>query len=112
MKLLEVAPDFVKGEAGTLMTILQSLESKTAAGTVVPLANISKLMNNVGYTFNYELLKDLISRNKSLKDMVSDYNENSITLGHKEVDTDTSLDDGDPAAAKTVDQMASKASKF
>jgi hypothetical protein len=114
MKLLEVAPDFVRSEVGTLMTILQYLESRVKPGTAIPMNNIVKLMNNAGYAFNFELLKNMLDdeKNKSLKDMIGDANETSITLGKETPDDDESLDNASPDTEKTVDKMASNASKF
>jgi glucose-1-phosphate cytidylyltransferase len=65
MKLLEVAPDFMRSEAGVFMTILQLLQSKTKPGVKIPIANISKLMNNAGYAFSYDNIKELIDFHNS-----------------------------------------------
>jgi hypothetical protein len=112
MKLLEVAPDFMKSQAGTLMTILQYLESKTKTGVQVPIANIAKLMNNAGYSFSYGALDELINSNPNLRDMISDYNQEHIVLGKESV-ADKEPDESDiEKQTATVDNMASKASKF
>ena len=81
MKLLEVAPDFVRSQVGTLMTILQYLQSKTEPGTRIPMRNITNLMNNAGYSFNWEELEGLKKQFPALDDLIGDANENYITLG-------------------------------
>ena len=123
MKLLEVAPDFVKSQAGVLMTILQYLESKTKPGTKIPMqnvipgvqipmSNISKLMNNAGYSFSYENLQELIDSNPALDKMISDFNEYHIILGEKPVvGKEPNASDAEKEAS-TVDKMAKSAAKF
>ena len=112
MKLFEVAPDFVKGEEAFLMTILQYLESKTKPGEKIPMANIVRLMSNAGYQFNFDILQDMMAdkENTGIKDMISNANQDSITIGKKSPADDESLDDNN-AEEKTVDQMASRASQ-
>ena len=105
MKLLEVAPDFVKSQAGVLMTILQYLESKTKPGVQIPMSNISKLMNN-------ENLQELIDSNPALDKMISDFNEYHIILGEKPVvGKEPNASDAEKEAS-TVDKMAKSAAKF
>ena len=81
MKLLEVAPDFVRSQVGTLMTILQYLQSKTEPGTKIPMRNITNLMNNAGYSFNWEALEGLKKQFPALDDLIGDANEDYITIG-------------------------------
>ena len=112
MKLLEVAPDFVKSQAGVLMTILQYLESKTKPGVQIPMSNISKLMNNAGYSFSYENLQELIDSNPALDKMISDFNEYHIILGEKPVvGKEPNASDAEKESS-TVDKMAKSAAKF
>jgi len=112
MKLLEVAPDFVRSQVGTLMTILQYLSSKTKTGVQIPMANIAKLMNNAGYPFQAETLEELIKSNPALDELISNFNQDHIILGKESVaNKEPSPDDAEKDAA-TVDNMASKASKF
>jgi hypothetical protein len=111
MKLLEVAPDFVKSQAGVLMTILQYLESKIKAGTQIPMTNITKLMNNAGYSFNYDNLQELIQSTPAIENMISDYNKDHIVLGKESV-ADKEPDQSDIEKQNaTVDKMASKAAR-
>ena len=86
MKLLEVAPDFVRSQVGTLMTILQYLQSKTEPGTKIPMRNITNLMNNAGYSFNWEALEGLKKQFPALDDLIGDANEDYITIGGGEDD--------------------------
>ena len=110
MKLLEVAPDFVSSQAGVLMTILQYLEGKTKPGTVVPISSISKMMNNMGYSFNYADFQALYRDNPHLQTLVTAMTPDSVTVGQSE-----EMLQGDPnpeQQANTVDQMASKAASL
>ena len=113
MRLLEIAPDFVKSQAGTLMTILQYLQGKTKPGTKVPISNISRLMNNAGYSFSFENLEELSNSNPALASMIGDFDENYITIGEPDepsVADDESLDEPKPDEdAATVDKMAKSA---
>jgi len=84
MKLLEVAPDFVRSEVGSLMTILQMLQNKVEPGTKIPMQNITNLMNNAGYPFNWRALEGLKKKYKALDDLIGDFDEDSLTLGGEE----------------------------
>ena len=107
MKLLEVAPDFVKSQAGILMTILQHLESKTKPGTKIPMQNVIQLMNNAGYSFNFDEFISLYNNSQNLRELISNYNETSVTVG-KEADPIPQADQ-QSADTNTVDQMAKRA---
>jgi len=111
MKLLEVAPDFVKSQAGVLMTILQYLENKTKPGTQIPMANIAKLMNNAGYSFNYDNLQELIQSTPAIEGMISNYNKDHIVLGKESVANKEPDEAEAEKQSSTVDNMASRASQ-
>jgi hypothetical protein len=81
MKLLEVAPDFVRSEVGTFMTILQMLQSKVKAGTKVPTRNIVNLMNNAGYSFDWKAIEGLKEKYPAIGELISDADEDYITVG-------------------------------
>jgi hypothetical protein len=81
MKLLEVAPDFVRSEVGSLMTILQMLQNKVEPGTKIPMRNITNLMNNAGYSFNWQALEGLKKQFPALDELIGDANEDYITIG-------------------------------
>jgi hypothetical protein len=108
MRLLEVAPDFVRSQAGILMTILQHLESRTKPGTKVPIANIQKLMMNAGYSFNNQELSSLIDSTPYLKKLVTSQDDNYITIGGEEQKPLPDGPKGDKEAA-VVDKMANHA---
>lgn len=118
MKIFEVAPDFldkqdsktdfVSGEAGVLMTILQHLMSQTDPGKPVPTANVLNLMANTGFNMTYPELDALVKNNENLKELVTNINPNQITIGSP-LGPETEPEDGEKAAS-TVDQMASRAS--
>jgi hypothetical protein len=111
MKLLEVAPDFVKSEAGVFMTILQLLQSKTKPGIKIPINNISKLMNNAGYAFSHDNIKELINNNASLKDMISDYSKDYIVIGKESIANKEPDEKDAEKQASTVDKMAKNAAQ-
>ena len=111
MKLLEVAPDFVKSQAGVLMTILQYLENKTKPGTQIPMANIAKLMNNAGYSFNYDNLQELIQSTPAIEGMISNYNKDHIVLGKESIAAKEPSPDNAEKDAATVDNMANRAAQ-
>jgi hypothetical protein len=108
MRLVEIAPSFVKGEMGTLMTILTHLKSKMGQGTKVPMAAVSNLMSNVGYSLTYDDFKQMFDSNPELKKIVSNFNQQEITIGDDNADlpTDNSVD-----GEKKVDQLAKSAAK-
>jgi len=81
MKLLEVAPDFLRSEVGSLMTILQMLQNKVEPGTKIPMRNLTNLMNNAGYSFNWEALEGLKKQFPALDELIGDANEDYITIG-------------------------------
>ena len=63
------------------MTILQYLQSKTEPGTKIPMRNITNLMNNAGYSFNWEALEGLKKQFPALDELIGDANEDYITIG-------------------------------
>jgi hypothetical protein len=88
MKLLEVAPDFVRSQVGTLMTILQFLQSKTEPGAKIPMQNVTNLMNNAGYPFDWRTLDGLKKKYKALDELIGSYDEDSLTIGSSEDEDD------------------------
>ena len=107
MRLFEIAPDFTKSQAGVLMTILQHLDSKIGDGVKVPFASISKLMNNLGYTLTYKEFQDLHQNVSSIAGLVTDYDEQSITIGAKPEPEQSQQQDSELA----VDKMAKSATR-
>lgn len=105
MRLFEIAPDFTRSRAGVLLTILQHLSSKVGKGAKIPLSSIVSLMNNIGYSFNYDDFKDLYDNVPAIKNLVGNFDQKEITLG-VEPDIDTKRE---PNSDKTVDRMAKKA---
>ena len=81
MKLLEVAPDFVRSEVGTLMTILQMLQNKVEPGAKVPTQNLVNLMNNAGYPFNWRAIEGLKEKYPAIAELISNADEDYITIG-------------------------------
>lgn len=114
MKLLEIAPDFVRGQVGTLLTILQHLEATLGQGATgalsakVPMAAIIELMNKSGNHFSYGAFKDIYDSEPRVQQIVSNFNEQEVTIGKPDeiTNNDSSID---PTAK--VDQMAQKAAQ-
>ena len=114
MKLLEIAPDFVRSEVGTLLTILQHLEASLGHGesgalsATVPMDRIIALMNNSGNHFSYGAFKHLYDTEPRIQALVSNMNQNEVTIGRPaEI---TSNDQSIDPTAK-VDQMAQAAAQ-
>lgn len=114
MKLLEIAPDFLRGQVGTLLTILQHLESTLGQGesgamtAKVPMSAVIKLMNNTGNHFSYGSFKELYDKEPRIKELVANFNQDEITIG-REPEVTSNDQEADPAA--TVDAMAQKAAQ-
>jgi len=114
MRLLEITPDFVRSQTGTLLTILQHLQATMGKGregtqsVSVPMDAISNLMNNAGYSFNYADFLDLYNNEPRIAGLVANFNQDSVDLG-KILDlgapTDKQQDD------QVVDKMAKSAAK-
>lgn len=108
MRISEIAPEHYENVAGVLMTVLQHLDSKTADGTVVPFESIAELMSNMGYSLNYKSFSDLMDNVPELGNIVTNYNEKSITLGKSDsIETGNGEQDSDAV----VDRMAKNATK-
>jgi hypothetical protein len=109
MKLLEIAPNFVMSQAGTLMTILQHLESKMGKGANVPFHAISNLMRNVGYSMTFDDFMNIYNTNDHVQKLVSGTpSQDQITLGQTVTDVQG---DGEEAGDAKVDAMAKSAAK-
>jgi hypothetical protein len=93
MKLFEIAPDFVRSQVGTLMTILQYLQSKTKPGTKIPMQNVTNLMNNAGYPFDWRALEGLKKKYKALDELIGNFDEDSLTLGKSDDELDNDIGD-------------------
>lgn len=89
------------------MTILQHLESKTKPGTRIPMQNVIQLMNNAGYSFNFEEFISLYNNSPNLRELISNYDDSSVTVG--KAAEPVSQADQQSADANTVDQMAKRA---
>ena len=84
MKLLEVAPDFVRSQVGVLMTILQFLSNKTKPGAKIPTPNVVNLMNNAGYPFDWRAIEGLKEKYPALDELIGSVDEKFISLGKEE----------------------------
>ena len=69
--------------------------------------NVIQLMNNAGYSFNFEDFISLYNNSQNLRELISNYNETSVTVG-KEADPIPQADQ-QSADTNTVDQMAKRA---
>lgn len=115
MKLLEIAPNFVMGQTGTLMTILQHLESKMGKGVKVPFQPIANLMRNVGYNLTFDDFMSMYNNDENLQELITGTpSENEITIGQDpadiqgkgEVDGDAKVNKMAKSAAKNINQPA------
>ena len=61
----------------------------------IPMANVTKMMNNAGYAFNYKSLEDMKNKYPSISELISDSNEDYITLGTMEPEIDLGEPDED-----------------
>jgi hypothetical protein len=107
MKLLEIAPNFIMGQNGTLMTILQHLQSKLGKGAQVPISAVSNLMRNVGYGLTYDDFKKMYDSNPELQNLVGNFNQDTITIGK----SDDEMPGDQEGGEDTVDQMAQTAAQ-
>lgn len=107
MRLVEIAPDFTRSSAGVLMTILQHLDSKIGDGAVIPFNSVAELMNNLGYRLTYKDFAEIYNNVPAIANLVSNYNEKTITLGKE---ADVSPGDGIDSEI-AVDQMAKSATR-
>jgi hypothetical protein len=109
MKLLEIAPNFTMSQTGTLMTILQHLESKLGKGVKVPFNAISNLLHNVGYSMSFDEFMSLYNSNEQIQKLVSGTpNKDQITIGQSVTDIQG---DGEANGDAKVDAMAKSAAK-
>ena len=109
MKLLEVEPNFIMSQAGTVMTILQHLTSEMEHGVKVPFNAISNLMRNVGYSLTFAEFMDMYNSNENVQKLVQGTpSENEITIGQDPVDVQG---DGEVNGDAKVDAMAKSAAK-
>lgn len=107
MRLFEIAPDFTRSQAGVLMTILQHLDSKIGDGAEIPFASVSQLMNNLGYTLSFKDFQDIYNNVPAIANLISNFNEKTITLGKETLDTNDPSQDSD----QVVDRMAKSATR-
>jgi hypothetical protein len=112
MRLLEVAPDFVRSETGTLLTILQHVLNRHGTGVKVPFQSVIGLMNNAGYSFSYDDFKSIYDSTPSVKNIIATFSETELTLKDADdADVAATGDMGADAEKKSniVDKMAKSA---
>lgn len=109
MRLCEIAPDFVRSQAGALLTMLQHVASRTGEGTQIPFYKVTAMMNSAGFPFSYKAFLDLLNQVPSLNNIVTAHDESSITVGKKDENPTDGEADEDPN--KVVDRMSKKAAK-
>ena len=102
MKLLEIAPNFVKTTTGTLLTILLHIKDSMGSGSKIPMSAISNLMRNVGYNFTYDDFKQLYDSNEKVKQIVSNFNEEEVTVGDNNDNDSESSEEKDVEFIKQV----------
>ena len=100
MRLFEFEPNSSSTLEGTLLTILQFLKAKNknADGEVkVPFHSVAKLMNNAGFDFTYEELHDLNQEVPTIGNIITDFDDEMITLGIGGADEEDDFDDLEPS---------------
>ena len=109
MRLFEVEDNFLVD----LTTVLRNLLGRSNAKGAPMKLNykaISNMLGNMGYgEINYDTFSKLYDQNEQLQSIVSDFDENGVTLK-----TDSEPEQGAPAhfdkpAGPSVDQMAHSA---
>ena len=109
MRLLEIAPNFTMTQNGTLMTILQHLESKLGKGTNVPFHAVANLMRNVGYNLTFDDFMDIYNSDQNIQKLITGTpSETQITIGQSVADVQG---DGEVDGDKKVNAMAKSAAK-
>ena len=109
MRLMEITPDFVRSQLGTLLTILQHLRATVGHGiegsksAKVPMASVINLMQHTGNSFSYGDFKQLYDTEPRVQALVSNFNQNEITIGKELADISGPKDDN------TVERMAKSA---
>ena len=69
---------------------------------------VIKLMNNTGNHFSYGSFQELYDKEPRIKELVSNFNQDEITIG-REPEITSNDQEADPAA--TVDAMAQQAAQ-
>lgn len=68
-------------------------------------------MNNAGYAFSHDNIKELINNNAALKDMISDYSKDYIVIGKESIANKEPDEKDAEKQASTVDKMAKNAAQ-
>jgi hypothetical protein len=109
MKLLEIAPNFVMGQAGTLMTVLQHIENKLGKGAKVPFQPIANFMRNVGFAMTFDEFMSMYNNDPRIQKLISGTpSDNEIIIGEPVTDVQG---DGEENGDAKVNQMAQSAAQ-
>lgn len=117
MRLFEISPSRIEGPEPVLMAILSYLKGKgdqSASGIRVPMSSVLALMQNAGQPITYYEIESLMNRNQTLKGLIKDIDQNSITINTHSSDS-TEDEEGNPifqpGDQQDVANMAQKAAK-
>lgn len=112
MRLFEVAGRFVDDLETLLRNLVKGGNSKKSSDPMmkdtqtISYPALSQLLNNLGYgNVNFTQFARIYDENPSLQPLISDYNEEFITLGADEEQAEPGAED--IPTGPSVDQMAS-----
>ena len=111
MRISEVESSAEFEKKGAFVTLLNMLKTKADAkqsGLKIPVASLTKLMNNLGHSINFEEIDKLVKSSDSIANLVGDYNQEFVTINTAST-IDQDLDTATPGNRDTVKSMAKRA---
>ena len=101
-------PENTSGEDAfkSLMMLLRQSANDEKEGSTISWDAISTYMNNIGHTMDYNTFKSMYDQKPGLKALVSDYDENGVTIN-----TTADAPQQDEPMDIPPDQVVSKAAK-
>ena len=90
----------------SLMMLLRQSANDEKEGSTISWDAISTYMNNIGHAMDYNTFKGMYDANPELKSLVSDYDENGVTIN-----TTADAPKQDEPVDIPPDQVVSKAAK-
>ena len=101
-------PENTSGEDAfkSLMMLLRQSANDEKEGSTISWDAISTYMNNIGHTMDYNTFKSMYDQKPGLKALVSDYDENGVTIN-----TTADAPQQDEPVDIPPDQVVSKAAK-
>lgn len=101
-----------KGALATLLNMLKTKADRRGTGSKISMQSLNQLMSNLGHSITYDELDALMKNNDALSNLVTDYNQEFVTVGTADtIDQPDSSDETEPGNQDTVKQMAQRATK-